>query len=93
MLDEHLRAELEAPASAYRWISGEFGWLKDVDLGLSAQPRPVGPDLEVVRIVPLGQLRVENGVHRHRGTVAGIPLLMRSMPDRSWRVAGLTDFE
>lgn len=70
------------------------GWLpaiRDRELGTGSRPRPVAPDLELVRVIPLDQLTSdESGFHIFADgqTVECLTLVMRHRAD-GWRVAGI----
>lgn len=60
------------------------------ELGVASRPRPVGPDLELVRLIPLDQLDVDkDGFHVWRSgqEVECLSLLLQH-GQAGWRVAG-----
>lgn len=65
----------------------------DRELGSASRPRPIAPDLELIRLIPLDQLDVdEDGVHLWQPgqAVENVTLLLQQSPD-GWRVAGAGD--
>lgn len=76
-----------------RTIRGSIENLANREIGTGSRPRPIGPDLELIRVIPLDQLDVdEHGVHQWRPgqTVENLTVLVQSSPD-GWRLAGLSD--
>jgi len=60
------------------------------ELGAASRPRPMGPELELIRLIPLDQLDVdEHGAHvwRPGQAVEGLSVLLQHGPD-GWLVAG-----
>jgi hypothetical protein len=62
----------------------------DRELGVASRLRPIGADLELIRLIPLDQLDVDEhgfAVWRPGQTVQNVSLLLRHGTD-GWRIAG-----
>lgn len=76
-----------------RMVRGAVASLPQGQIGTGSRPRPIGPDLELIRVIPLDQLDVdENGVHQWRPgrAVVNVTILLQSTSD-GFRLAGLAD--
>ena len=61
----------------------------DRELGVASRPRPIGTDLELIRLIPLDQLDIDEhgfAVWRPGQTVQNVSLLLRHGTD-GWRIA------
>ncbi|MFL6121597.1 hypothetical protein [Actinophytocola sp.] len=76
-----------------RTIARSFGDVRFEDLGMGSRPRPLGPDLELVRLVYTPDLTVDtNGYHQLLpGASARSVSVLVTTVDRGWKVAGVNE--